>query len=65
LGGVSLFGGEGKLYGAILGAITIMLFCNGMDIVNISSFVQMVTMGLILIGVIAFDRYRRELVPKV
>jgi ribose transport system permease protein len=62
LGGISLFGGEGKLYGAVLGAITIMLLRNGMDILNISSFVQMVAMGLILIGVVAADRYRRTLV---
>ncbi len=62
LGGISLFGGEGKLYSAVLGALTIILLRNGMDIVNISSFVQMVAMGWILIAVIAADSYRRNLV---
>ncbi len=61
LGGISLFGGEGKLYSAVLGAITIILLQNGMDIANISSFVQMVAMGSILILVVAADRYRRLL----
>ncbi len=62
LGGISLFGGEGKLYSAVLGAITIIMLRNGMDVVNISSFVQMVAMGCILIAVIAADTYRREIV---
>jgi len=61
LGGISLFGGEGRLYSAVLGAITIVLLSNGMDTANISSFVQMVAMGSILIAVVAADRYRKEL----
>jgi len=60
MGGVSLFGGEGKLYGAILGAMTITLLRNGMDVVGIDSFVQMVILGAILIMVLALDRYRRQ-----
>ncbi len=62
LGGISLFGGEGKLYSAVLGSITIIMLRNGMDVVNISSFVQMVAMGCILIAVIAADTYRREMI---
>ena len=61
IGGISFFGGEGKLYGAILGAITITLIRNGMDVVGIDSFVQMVIMGAILIMVLALDQYRRQL----
>ena len=62
MGGVSLFGGEGKLYGAILGAITITLLRIGMDMVRIGSFAQMAAMGVILIIVIILDRYRRQMV---
>lgn len=61
LGGVSIFGGEGKLYGAILGAVTITLLRNGMDVVGISSFVQMVALGVILIAALASEQYRRGL----
>jgi len=60
IGGISYFGGEGKLYGAILGAITITLLRNGMDVVGVDSFVQMVILGVILIMVLALDRYRRQ-----
>ena len=61
LGGVSLFGGEGTLYGAMLGAITITLLRNGMDVVGISSFVQMVIIGVVLIAALALEQYRRGL----
>ncbi len=62
MGGVSLFGGEGKLYGAILGAIALTLLRVGMDLAMIGSFVQMAVMGGVLIMVTALDGYRRRLV---
>jgi len=62
LGGVSLYGGEGTLYGAVLGAITIALLRNGMDMAMIGSFAQMAAIGVVLIGVVVIDRYRRQLV---
>jgi len=43
-----------------LGAITITLLRNGMDVVGVDSFVQMVILGVILIMVLALDRYRRQ-----
>ncbi|MAF85869.1 MAG: ABC transporter permease [Dehalococcoidales bacterium] len=61
IGGISLFGGEGKLYGAILGAIAITLIQNGMNLVGVDSFVQMVIMGAILIMTLASEHYRRQL----
>ena len=61
MGGISLFGGEGKLYGAILGAVTITILQNGMVLIGINSFVQMVIMGAILILALAAEQYRRRL----
>jgi ribose transport system permease protein len=61
IGGISLFGGEGKLYGAILGAIAITLVQNGMNLVGVDSFVQMVIMGAILILALAAEQCRRRL----
>jgi ribose transport system permease protein len=61
LGGVSLLGGEGKLYGAILGAAAITLLRNGMDVVGISSIVQMVIVGVVLVIALALEEYRRRL----
>lgn len=57
VGGVSLRGGEGTLAGATLGAIFFVFLRNGMDLIGISSYVQMVITGLILILAIIVDRY--------
>ena len=62
LGGVSLYGGEGTLYGAVLGAITIALLRNGMDLAMIGPFAKMAAIGMVLIVVLVIDRYRRRMV---
>ena len=57
LGGVSLRGGEGSLWGAILGAFFLVFLRNGMDLVGISTYVQMIVTGLLLILATVIDRY--------
>ncbi|SRR5579875_98446 len=57
LGGVSLRGGEGNLFGAVLGAFFLVFLRNGMDLIRISSYVQMVVTGLLLIIAVVADRY--------
>ncbi len=61
MGGISIFGGEGRLYGAVLGAVAITLLRNGMDVVGVGSFLQMVILGGILIMALALEQYRRSL----
>jgi len=58
LGGVSLRGGEGNIIGVVFGAIFIELLRNGMDLINVSSYTQMLIMGLVLIIAIVTDRVR-------
>jgi ribose transport system permease protein len=58
IGGVSLRGGEGGVIGAIFGAILIVLIRNGMDLMNISSYLQMVVMGMLLIFAVVMDHFR-------
>lgn len=57
LGGVSIRGGQGSLWGAILGAIFLVFLRNGMDLMGVSSYVQMVVTGSLLIFAIIVDRY--------
>ncbi len=57
LGGVSLGGGEGTLLGAVLGAFFLVFLRNGMDLIRISSYVQMIVTGVLLIIAIVADRY--------
>lgn len=58
LGGISLRGGEGSLLGALLGALFIAILSNGMNLVNISSYYQMIILGALLIAAVLAERLR-------
>jgi len=63
IAGVSLFGGRGSVWGALLGALVIGSISNGMDLLALQSSVKfMVTGGVLLIAVIldAIARKRRR-----
>jgi len=55
LGGVSVSGGEGKLSGAIIGALIIGVLSNGLIIMNVGEYYQMVIKGLVLAAAVGFD----------
>ncbi|HTJ71009.1 MAG TPA: ABC transporter permease [Actinospica sp.] len=67
VGGVSLFGGEGRIVGIAAGAILLELITNGLNAVNVSEYYQTVALGAVLgISVLAvqiratyFGRSRR------
>lgn len=58
LGGVSVSGGEGKMYGAIVGVLIIGVLSNGLIILNVSEYYQMVIKGLVLAFAITFDSFK-------
>ncbi len=55
IGGVSLGGGIGTIFGAIIGALLLVAVDNGMSLMNISSFIQLVVKGLLLGFAVLFD----------
>lgn len=57
IGGTSLFGGVGTVFGTVVGAILIGVLRNGLVLMNVSSFVQQIIIGLILVAAVAFDQY--------
>jgi len=57
IGGVSLRGGVGTVAGAVMGALLLTTINNGMSILNISSFSQLVIKGLILVLALGVDSY--------
>jgi ribose transport system permease protein len=61
LGGVSLFGGEGRMSGAVVGVVFIIVLSNGMDLVNISSYTQLIVLGALLIVALIGNRLQRRL----
>jgi len=55
IGGVSLAGGIGTVYGALIGALLLVTVDNGMSLMDISSFIQLVVKGLLLGIAVLFD----------
>ncbi len=55
IGGAALRGGRGTIVGAIAGAILLTTINNGMSILNISSFLQLVVKAVILVGALFID----------
>ena len=56
LGGTSIYGGKGKLGRTLLGALVIGVINNGMTLMNVSTFYQMVVSGVVLVLALALDR---------
>lgn len=60
IGGTSLSGGRGRLWGTIVGAILLGIVNNGLDLLNVSSFYQQIVKGLIILGAILIDSKRNN-----
>ena len=58
IGGVSLYGGEGRILGVVAGALLLMLINNALIVLNVSPFYQQVALGLVLGVAIVADRVR-------
>lgn len=56
LGGVSISGGSGKLRGVVFGVIIMGLLSNGLLIMGLSEYYQMIAKGVILLIAIVFDQ---------
>ena len=57
IGGTSLFGGVGTIFGTVIGVLLIGVLKNGLVLLNVSSFIQMIVIGVILVTAVAFDQY--------
>ncbi len=55
IGGTSLMGGIGSIPGALIGALVMGSLDNGMSLLNVDIFYQMIIKGLILVGAVGFD----------
>jgi ribose transport system permease protein len=65
LGGASLSGGIGRISGTIFGAIVIGIISNGLVLINVSSFWQLIVKGAIILIAVVIDslKGRRGILP--
>lgn len=55
IGGTSLSGGRGRLWGTIIGVLIIGIVNNGLDLLNVSSYYQQIVKGCIILGAVLLD----------
>ena len=60
IGGVSLFGGEGKIAGVLLGVLLLGLVQNAINLLNVPPNYDYVVSGLVIAVAAALDVYRRN-----
>lgn len=60
VGGTSLSGGEGRVFGTLVGALIIGVIRNGMNLMNVEPYTQKVMLGLVILGAVLLDRLKRR-----
>ncbi|WP_168582857.1 ABC transporter permease [Gephyromycinifex aptenodytis] len=60
IGGTSFNGGVGTIWGTIVGALIIGVINNGMDLMNVSPFMQLVVKGAIIVVAIIIDERKNR-----
>ena len=61
IGGASLSGGVGTIWGTLMGVFTIGVLRNGLNLLGISPFVQQVIIGLVIVMAVALDSNKQKI----
>lgn len=60
IGGASLTGGFGGVGGTLLGAIIMGVIRNGLNLLNVSAYLQQLILGIIIIAAVLLDSFRNR-----
>lgn len=60
IGGTSMVGGKGKIFGTLIGVLIIGVLNNGLNLLGISSFYQEVIKGLVILFAVIADRKKNK-----
>ncbi|MDT5121777.1 MAG: D-xylose transport system permease protein [Acidobacteriota bacterium] len=60
IGGTSLMGGRGTVFGAILGALIMQSLDNGMSLLNFDVYIQSIVKGTVLVAAVGIDMLGRR-----
>lgn len=61
IGGTSIMGGEGAVWRTIFGVLLLQLISNGMNILNVPPFYQLIVQGSVILFAIALDSVRHRM----
>jgi ribose/xylose/arabinose/galactoside ABC-type transport system permease subunit len=56
IGGTSLFGGKGRIWGTLVGVLFLGCIANGMTLLNVSEYWQYVARGAIILGAVLMNQ---------
>ncbi|MEG7459545.1 ABC transporter permease [Serratia marcescens] len=65
LGGTALSGGRGRVFGSLIGAFVIVFLADGLVMMGVSEFWQMVIKGLVIVTAVVIDQFQQRLQSKV
>ena len=60
VGGTSLFGGEGKILGTLIGSLLLAVIFNGMNLIGIDPYWQNVALGYVILGAALLDTWKKR-----
>lgn len=60
LGGVSLMGGSGSVVSAMIGVMIIGVLKNGLNLMNVNSFWQLIIQGLVVLAAVSVDMVKQR-----
>jgi fructose transport system permease protein len=60
IGGTSLFGGRGAIWGTLLGALIVGVFRNGLALAGLDVLYQTLTVGILVIAAVTVDQWIRK-----
>ncbi len=60
IGGTSLSGGTGTIGGTVIGVLIIGVLRNGLNLLNVSPFLQQVVIGVVIVLAVAAEALRRK-----
>lgn len=60
VGGTSLFGGRGTIIGTFIGSMLIAVLRNGLNLLDVGSYVQQVVVGIVILLAVLIDQLRKK-----
>ena len=64
IGGASFFGGVGTVGGTLVGALIMAVLRNGLNLLNVSAYWQMMVIGVVIVAAVWVDVVRQRAAEK-